>query len=309
MAPAKKTVKAGRKASKPKPTAYGSYFTANDGIYRSFLRACSAGLVKGVAYGPTFGQLAGALMGIKDKNENNLPDCWRKFADRHKDHAHLLRRSVAEVRVSNGSKFQLDLPEGTVKMKKWLEIRNPDYETGMPAAAGSGTPVKRVAKAATAKSHGGKNPKIDDDDDDEDATDENFSDLDEDDNCGEEDDSGKKEAAMRLKEWREKGKMAATLQEPNHDNLESDHTPLTWGLLYGDRGNATSEFASDNANSWSYPFANSFANELQDSTAVAEQSDGIPGSTGELQNSTLDAEQSYGSTEPYPSIPVDPLLK
>ncbi|PTD08396.1 hypothetical protein FCULG_00006400 [Fusarium culmorum] len=66
----------------PKKSTH-EYFTANDGMYRAFLAACKTAIRKGsTAWGPTTGQLAGALMGLQGRNEAELPTLgtWEELA-------------------------------------------------------------------------------------------------------------------------------------------------------------------------------------------------------------------------------------
>jgi hypothetical protein len=91
-------------------------------VYRSFLGASEDCDEKGIEFGPTVAQFAGALMGVPDLNEEHMPTAWKQFAAQNEAHALLLRRSVAEMRLPDRSRFTVDLQPGVARMKKWLVI-------------------------------------------------------------------------------------------------------------------------------------------------------------------------------------------
>lgn len=111
-------------------TLYDKYFTASDSIYRSFTRACSAGL-KNPDKGPTSTQLAGALLGMENLDEEHLPTEWGQYADKNPQIACCLRRSVAQLRTPKDEKFQVKLGKDIAKTPLSLTIQNPQYDGGM----------------------------------------------------------------------------------------------------------------------------------------------------------------------------------
>lgn len=145
-----------KQASQAKPTY--QYFTANDGIYRAFIAACKTALAKeSASFGPVAGQLAGALMGVKDRSEDELGSQWTQFAEEFPETAMCLRRSVAGFMTSDKKGFKVNLPEPITpvtisgqgskakksrkkeysygRSNKKLVISNPDYPTGSPDIA------------------------------------------------------------------------------------------------------------------------------------------------------------------------------
>lgn len=111
------------------------YFKANDGIYRAFLAACKAAITKNSAnWGPTAGQFAGALMGVKDRNEDELGEHWKSFAKKYPEVAMCLRRSVDGLVAPDNRGFNVNLPDKATygRSNKKLMIRNPEYPTGSP---------------------------------------------------------------------------------------------------------------------------------------------------------------------------------
>ncbi|KAK0759639.1 hypothetical protein N5P37_007827 [Trichoderma harzianum] len=120
---AKRTPIAKKAISKPNSK---KYFSANDGIYRSFVRACKNG-IEDSEKGPTATQLAGALLGMEDLSEEYLPTEWKDYAEANPEIARTIRRTVAELRTPEGEKFGVELKDADVKMDKYLIISNPDY--------------------------------------------------------------------------------------------------------------------------------------------------------------------------------------
>ncbi|PNP41749.1 hypothetical protein TGAMA5MH_06342 [Trichoderma gamsii] len=111
-------------------TLYDKYFTASDSIYRSFTRACSAGL-KNPDKGPTSTQLAGALLGMENLDEEHLPTEWGQYADKNPQIACCLRRSVAQLRTPRNEKFRVKLDKSVAKTPLSLTIHNLQYDGGM----------------------------------------------------------------------------------------------------------------------------------------------------------------------------------
>ncbi|KAH6973083.1 hypothetical protein BKA56DRAFT_659968 [Ilyonectria sp. MPI-CAGE-AT-0026] len=180
------TVPKTKKPRAPRKTSYGLTFSGTDGVYRSFERACKAGDKGASLRGPTVGQFAGALMGMQDRDEANLPQCWHIFAEANKDHATLLRRSVAELRMSGKLRFKVQLPKKAAKMKKHLLISNPDHASGMPGTSKGGVGVSTSKAKPVVKPRNKRVPKKkmtfandeDEDEDEEDSYDGNVSESD-----------------------------------------------------------------------------------------------------------------------------------
>lgn len=148
-----------KKKAAPRPTTYGNYFTANDGTYRAFLKACRDASKdnekdgeegsKRSAPGPTIAQFLGALLGLQDLSEDHCPAFWFKFAEKHPDHANILRRGALEFHAPDGSAFKVHLPANTPKMRRSFLFSNPDYEGGMPKRV-TGEPSKNTSATSKA---------------------------------------------------------------------------------------------------------------------------------------------------------------
>lgn len=202
MAPQKKYVNAEASGSK-RAENYGKYFSEIDTFYRSFNTACNVGVKNGVQRDPTVSQFAGALMGMKDRDEKQLPKSWTSFAAKFPDVATMLRRPVAELEVVDGIPFRVDLPSNVPKGKSGLEVRNTSYVDGVPDVedgkmaggyegrehegneVGPGGLIERKRKKRTAgpaktKTAKGKEKASleDEDDEDDEGSEVNFSELD-----------------------------------------------------------------------------------------------------------------------------------
>ncbi|KAH7321047.1 hypothetical protein B0I35DRAFT_205626 [Stachybotrys elegans] len=112
------------------PKASYKYFTASDGLYRAFIKACS-NTTNAAAEGPTAVQLAGALMGMTDFDEQFLPGEWHEWADANPELAMVLRRSVSHMRTTDGSKFRLFLDKTHLTSTLHLVVSNNKYPGGI----------------------------------------------------------------------------------------------------------------------------------------------------------------------------------
>ncbi|KAM0228364.1 hypothetical protein ACHAPO_010805 [Fusarium lateritium] len=137
----------------PKKSTYNNNFTAHDGMYRAFLTTCKEANSKGsAAFGPTVGLLAGALMGLPNRDEAKLPEQWTNFTNTFPEATMCLRRSVHGFQTSDGKGFKVNLTKDDQfkRTNKKLIISNPDYPSGsvdIAAANSVAPPVQHSGNA------------------------------------------------------------------------------------------------------------------------------------------------------------------
>ncbi|KAJ4259772.1 hypothetical protein NW762_007704 [Fusarium torreyae] len=113
-------------------TLWAVCFTAKDWQNRKFKERCQEALKPDehgkfpspYEKGPTATQLAGALLGMTNLDEDRLCPEWHTLASWYPDYAMILRRSVSDMQAPKNANFQVRLKDTQLVMSSKLTITN-----------------------------------------------------------------------------------------------------------------------------------------------------------------------------------------
>ncbi|KAF4462485.1 hypothetical protein FALBO_10706 [Fusarium albosuccineum] len=124
----------------------GPKLPCEDYIYRLFERECRNGIDRGAKHSPSPWSLAGALLCVKDKDEENLPDIWKEFVEKRPERAEELRQAVSSCIAPDGSEFIVKLSDDFTPDRNVFTIWNSYYPFGMPPANDNDIPPEGGAR-------------------------------------------------------------------------------------------------------------------------------------------------------------------
>ncbi|KAF5006392.1 hypothetical protein FDECE_7208, partial [Fusarium decemcellulare] len=124
----------------------GPKLPCEDYIYRLFERECRNGIDRGAEHSPSPWSLAGALLCVKDKDEENLPDVWKGLVEKYPERAEGLRQAVSSCIAPDGSQFIVKLSSNFTPDRNVFTVWNSDYPFGMPPANDNDIPPEGGAR-------------------------------------------------------------------------------------------------------------------------------------------------------------------